>query len=125
MEECYIPLNNKNINGEVAIHTKVLEVVSSIATMQVEGIAKMHNKLTRSITDVFTRSTHGKGVEIDTAGEKTSVDVYIDVYHGYSLHHIAKEVQNKVQDAITSMTEMKNIKVNVHVVAVVFQNKEE
>ena len=53
------------------------------------------------------------------------IDVFLNVYFGYSVNDVAFKVQENIKRSVESMTEYKVDSVNVHVVGVVFDSEQE
>jgi len=121
MEVKYIQLDmdNKHKYGDINVNLQVLEVIASKTAMEVDGVASMHDKITKVVTDAFNRN-HRSGVNAEIIKNGIIIDLYIDVKYGESIHKIGKIIQESVKQSIFNMTLLDVSKVYVHVVNINF-----
>jgi|SRR5690554_4217104 len=121
MEVKYIQLdiNNQPKLGDINVNLKVLEVIASKSALEVEGVASMHDKITKVVTDAFNRN-HRSGVNAEIIKNGIVIDIYVDVKYGESIHKVGKKVQENVKHAIYNMTLLEVSRVYVHVVNINF-----
>ena len=55
------------------------------------------------------------GVKVEVGEKECSIDTFIIVKHGYPISEVAKKVQESVLEAVSSLTALKVIEVNVFV----------
>ncbi|MDF2699318.1 MAG: hypothetical protein K0Q49_874 [Haloplasmataceae bacterium] len=116
MEVKYIQLdiNNKHKYGDINVNLQVLEVIASKATLEVDGVASMHEKITKVVTDAFNRN-HRSGVNAEIIKNGIVIDLYIDVKYGESIHKVCKKIQENVKQAVYNMTFLEISRIYVHV----------
>jgi uncharacterized alkaline shock family protein YloU len=121
MEVKYIQLDieNKHKYGDINVNLSVIEVIASKAAQEVSGVASMHDKITKVVTDAFNRN-HRNGVNAEIVKNGIIIDLYIDVKYGESIHKVGKLVQENVKQAIYNMTFLEVSRVYVHVVNINF-----
>ncbi|NLC94628.1 MAG: Asp23/Gls24 family envelope stress response protein [Bacilli bacterium] len=121
MEVKYIQLNinDQQLYGTINVNTKVLEVIAQNAAVEVEGVAKIHEKLPKVVTEAFNRNHRG-GVNVEIVKNGIVIDIYLDVKYGESIHKVAKKVQENVKQAIFNMTTLDVSRIYVHVVNINF-----
>lgn len=103
--------------GEIVISPRVLEVITGIAAMKVEGVHSLHNK---AMTDSFSKETLGRGVYLTTTEDGSAIaDLYVYLQYGISVPAVAIAIQQAVKSAIYDMAEVVLTEVNVHVVGIV------
>lgn len=103
--------------GEIVISPRVLEVITGIAAMKVEGVHSLHNK---AMTDSFSKETLGRGVYLTTTEDgSATADLYVYLQYGISVPAVAIAIQQAVKSAIYDMAEVVLTEVNVHVVGIV------
>lgn len=121
MDTKYIQLNVDNPNkiGDINVNLQVLEVIASKACLEVSGVAAMHDKITKVVTDAFNRN-HRSGANAEIVKNGIVLDLYIDVKYGESIHKVGKQVQESVRSAIYNMTYLDIAKIYVHVVNINF-----
>ena len=74
------------------------------------------------INDIAGRlgvKNHSKGVKVDIADNQATVDIAVNMKFGYSIPKVSAKVQEKVAQAINSMTGLKVTKVNVRIAGIV------
>ncbi len=109
---------NKNIN----ISNDVISTIVSVAIMETEGVAGVVTTVKEGVNKILKKKASiPTGIEIeftDEHNEKINITASISIKFDYELTEVAKEVQNKIKNAIETMTSLKADKVTVHVVSV-------
>ncbi|MCT6857709.1 MAG: Asp23/Gls24 family envelope stress response protein [Apilactobacillus sp.] len=105
--------------GDIQISPNVLEVIASIASVQVKGVKRMRGSLATSVNELFGRKEMGKGIRLNFKDEKLIVDVYVYLNYGVSVPKVALEIQEQVKQQLLFMTELDLGEVNVHVEGIV------
>jgi len=114
--------------GAIRIADEVVSTVAGLAAKDVEGVATMSGGWGSELVEKLGKKSFGKGIKVDVNDDQTSIDIYIVVEFGYSIPKVAESVQKEVKMAVETMTGLKVVTVNVHVVAVSMkknENKEE
>lgn len=122
MEETYQFQESSEL-GRVEIAPEVLEVISSLAASEVEGVSYLNGGFVGGIVEKFGRKTINKGVKVELGEDHIAIDVSIVVQYGIHIPDVASEVQQCVQRAIHDMTRINVLEVNVHVVGVDMKNR--
>ena len=105
-------------SGKITCNKNILLSIISLATKEISGVASLSNKFKNPISKLFTKkSFDGVRAEFNNEGQLI-VDVYINVFNGYSIPEVSYRVQENIKNNIASMVDMKASKVNVHVVDV-------
>lgn len=117
MEENKKETNNINEfeNGEVNISDEVIEIISTIATQEVEGVEKLSGSITDGITEFFGRKNLKKGVAVELEEEEIVVNLNVIVKFGVKIPDVAWHIQESVKESIEAMTDLKVREVNIHV----------
>lgn len=101
--------------GAIRIHNKVVSSIASIATQEVEGVAKISSSLKSSILDLLGKKYHkGIKVEIDKNNE-LKIDVPVIVKYGFNLPEIANKIQDSIRKAIEKMTDLSIKEININI----------
>ena len=116
---------NENIKldegiGSVRIADEVVSIIAGMAATEVDGIAGMSGGLVGGIAEILGKKNLAKGVKVEVGGTESAVDLYIIVKFGVRIPDVALNVQEKVKNAIESMTGLSVVEVNVHVQGVGF-----
>ncbi len=107
-------------DGTVRISNEVLAIIAGIATMEIDGVARMAGSLMENISERLGREDLGRGIKVETKQDSVAVDVYISVRYGCRIPKVARRVQGNVKRAIQNMTNLDVSTVNVHVQEVQF-----
>jgi uncharacterized alkaline shock family protein YloU len=106
--------------GAVRIANDVVATIAGLAAADVEGIAGMSGGVAGGIAEMLGRKNLTKGVKVEVGDSDASVDIFCIVEYGISITAVASNVQNKVKNAVESMTGLAVNAVNVHVQGVTF-----
>lgn len=110
--------------GAVRIADEVVSIIAGMAATEVEGIAGMSGGLVGGIAEILGKKNLAKGVKVEVGETEAAVDLYIIVKFGVRIPDVALTVQEKVKNAIESMTGLSVVEVNVHVQGVGFPDTE-
>ncbi|VHB78640.1 Gls24 family general stress protein [Streptococcus pyogenes] len=90
--------------GEIVISPRVLEVITGIATTQVEGVHSLHNK---KMADSFNKASLGKGVYLQTEEDgSVAADIYVYLQYGVKVPTVSMAIQKTVKSAVYDMAEV-------------------
>ena len=106
--------------GKIKIAPRVLEIIASIAAVQVKGVNRMRGSFTNSVNELFGHRRSGKGIRLAfNQHHQLVVDIYVYVNYGYSVPQVALKIQDKVKQQLYFMSELSVEAVNVHVSGIV------
>ena len=109
--------------GEVRIAIDVIVVIAYTAAMETEGVAGMSAGVVDNITQVLGRKGASKGVKVELSEKETSIDLFLIVDYGARIPDVAWRVQERVKNAVESMTGLDVKAINIHVQSVSFDGK--
>ena len=114
------------MNGNITISNDVITTIVTTAAKEVEGVIGIQNSLETNFSKIFNKKKVMNGVEANVSEDGKSIDINCDicVEFGYELTPIGLKVQEKVKDAIETMTSYNVSKVNVKVANVKEVSKE-
>lgn len=104
--------------GQVQIAGDVVAVIAGIAASEVDGVYKLAGNLSNEIASRLGRKNPAKGVKVDIIPGEVRVDLGIIVYYEYKIKKVSEQVQEKVKQAIETMTGLNVTKVNIRVAGV-------
>ena len=107
--------------GQVKISNEVIAVIAGIAAMETDGVASMTGNSGRLQKDIISRlgmKVLSKGVRIAVEDCSVKVELSVILDYGCSIPEVTKAVQDRVKNAIESMTGLKVHSVNVQVMDV-------
>ncbi len=110
--------------GEVQIANEVVSSIAGISASEVEGVESMAGGFTTGIVGRFGAKNLSKGVKVVVTDDTAAVDLAINMKYGYSIPETCAQVQDKVTQAINSMTGLKVGKVNVRIAGVSLEEQE-
>ncbi|MBE3550839.1 MAG: Alkaline shock protein [Brockia lithotrophica] len=103
--------------GKIVIAPEVVATIAGIAAREVEGVTDLSGGFVGDITERFGRRRNlTKGVQVEVGQEEAAVDLSLVVEYGYALPQVAGQVQEAVRRAIETMTGLRVVEVNVHIV---------
>ncbi|MFN7251143.1 MAG: Asp23/Gls24 family envelope stress response protein [Anaerobacillus sp.] len=110
--------------GKVEISPEVIEVITSLAAAEVEGVATMRGNFATGVAEKLGRKSHGKGVKVDLGQDGISVDAYVIVKYGVSIPEVARKIQDNIHQTLKTMTAIDLSAVNIHVVGIQLESQQ-
>ncbi|MDY3909717.1 MAG: Asp23/Gls24 family envelope stress response protein [Eubacterium sp.] len=111
-------LDKKSGIGEVQIANEVVSSIAGISAGEVEGVDSMAGGITNELAGKFGVKNLSKGVKVEVVDDTATVDLAINMKYGYSIPDTCVQVQEKVAQAINSMTGLTVKQVNVRIAGV-------
>lgn len=111
-------LHETGIFGEVQIADEVVAIISGLAALEVEGVAKMSGNVPNELVSKLGMKNLSKGVKVEVSPESVMIDLALEMKYGYSIPKVSEQVQERVKSAIESMTGLCVERVNVRIVGV-------
>ncbi len=103
--------------GDITINDNVIALYASIALTQVEGVVTLSGK--SSFSDYVGAKSKdaekGINVSIDKATNLCTINVEVNIYYGYNLYDVARQIQRQVKNAVENYTGVTVERVNVTV----------
>ena len=109
-------------NGRVMISEDVISTIALQALTDIEGFVGLSSKPGADTVDILGKKHWGKGLKV-TIGESDDLSVECNalISYGSSVVNVAKAIQDAVIGAISSMTGVTAVTVNVNVCGIVRQ----
>ncbi|MFD2925928.1 Asp23/Gls24 family envelope stress response protein [Halobacillus naozhouensis] len=111
--------------GNVEIAPEVIEVIAGIAVSEVAGVASMRGNFASGVVERLGKKNHGKGVKVELAEDGILIDAYVVMDYGISIPDTAKKIQDNTSQALKNMTALEIKEMNVHIVGIQMEGKEE
>lgn len=105
--------------GEVVIADEVVAIITGIAATEVEGVDSMDGGWSGKLISRLGYRDLTKGVRIQIEDGHVSVDLSLNIKYNYSIPEVSRNVQDKVSQAIESMTGLNVLDVNIRITSVV------
>ena len=105
--------------SNIQISNDVISTIASVAAMEVEGVHSLTSSISSNIKDIIYKKGATKGVSVDI-DEENNVNITINmvIKYNYKIQDVAHSVQSQVIRAVSDMTNLEIISVNVNVVGV-------
>ena len=110
--------NNLDFKGDIKISDSVVASIAGLAASEIEGVDSLSGNLTNEIVAKFGIKNNSKGVKLEINQGSVIADIYVNVIYGFSIPDVSAKVQEKVKQAIESMTGLNVVGVNVRVVGI-------
>lgn len=104
-------MNNKFENGTVKISNDIFYMITSIATLEVDGVKNIIG-VNADETKINAKNSK-KGIEISFHKNGVNISVKISVTYGNKLDEISEKVQENIKNKIEAMTGIKVLGVNI------------
>lgn len=104
--------------GQVQIADEVVAVIAGLAATEVDGVAKMSGNITNEIVSILGMKKLSKGVKVVISGEEVEVSLNLVLKYGVSIPKTSEEVQDKVKNAIETMTGLHVSEVNIRIAGI-------
>lgn len=110
--------------GNVKIADDVIATIAAVAAESIDGVVELQSTLKASVTDMLGVKNLAKGVKVSAGENEAIIDLFLTVEYGKNIVSVSKEVQEKVKEAIETMTSLNVIEVNIHVSGIAMVDKE-
>lgn len=111
-------------NKNVKISDDVVQIIAGIAAGEVDGVQAMGNSITGGIAELLGgKKPVSRGVKVDVQEDTVTIDVHVIVRYGVRIPDVAWKIQEKVKDAVETMTGLEVLKVNIHIDGISFEKE--
>lgn len=113
--------NNKSEGSpenKIKIAAEVIATIAGISASEIEGVSSMSGGIADGIASILGKKNMGKGVKVDLNEKDVTIDLSIIVQYGCKIHNVARNVQETVRAAISDMTDLNVLEVNINVLGV-------
>ena len=117
-------LYEKTENGKVYCGKNIMLSIINLAAKEISGVSSLCSNFGSRFKKFFS-SNYFEGVKVSYNKHKNLViDLYLNVYFGYSVADVAYRVQENVKNGISNMISAKIESINIHVMGVDFTREE-
>lgn len=105
-------------DDKIRISEDVIATIAGIAASETENLASMSGGIVDGIAGILGRKSMGKGIKVEVKDNQVTIDLSILMQYGCKIHEVARDMQNRVRDAVESMTGMQVTAVSINVLGV-------
>ena len=109
--------------GEVQIANEVVASIAGISAAEIEGVEAMAGGFANELAGKFGAKNLSKGVKVEVQDDSALVDLAIVMKYGYNIPKTCAQVQERVAQAINSMTGLTVQQVNVRIAGVTLEQE--
>jgi len=109
---------NKGVTNEIGairITDEVVAIIAGMAAIEVPGVVSMSGGIAGGLSEMLGRKNLSRGVKVELSEKQATIDLYIIVEYGYRIPEVAWNIQEKVKQAVETMTGLEVLEVNIHI----------
>lgn len=110
--------------GNIRISDDVVKTIAAKAASDVEGVYKLAGGVADEVSKMLGKKRPTNGVKVEVGEKECSIEVFIVVEYGYPISDVAREVQKAVLKAVSELSGLKVVEVNVYVQNVKIRTQE-
>lgn len=118
MDRQIYKIHEKDEIGEVHIADEVIAIIAGMAATEVDGVAGMVGKFTGDLVELLGKKNLAKGVAVEVGEGTVSLELAIIVTFGCSIVEVTRNIQEKVKNAVETMTGLEVEEINIRVAGV-------
>lgn len=111
-------LENGGGFGSVKIANDVVAMIAGLAATEVSGVSAMAGNITNELMGKVGMKKQMKGVKVDILDKTVSVELAVNLEYGFNIPTTCSKVQEKVKNAIETMTGLEVADVNIRIVGI-------
>lgn len=101
--------------GNIKISDEAIASIAAIASKEIDGVVDLDGGSAAAFAEAIGIVNSTKGIKVELLNENVSLDINIIVDFGKEVSDVAAEVQDKVREAIETMTGLNVNKINVNI----------
>ena len=117
-----LTIQDEGGNGFIRISDDVVADIAALAVTEVDGVAHLSGGVSDEMISKISRKKLSKGIRVIFDEEGFRVDVSAVVKFGYNIVEVSTSIQEKVKQALQTMTGLMPAVVNVRVSGVDFSS---
>ena len=111
--------------GNIRIADDVVKTIAAKAVTDVEGVYKLAGGVVDEVSKMLGKKRPTNGVKVEVGEVECSIEVYLVIKYGYKIPEVAEEVQKAILEAVSNLSGLKVVEVNVYVQNVKIEEVEE
>ena len=124
-QEAITPEETVEDGGKIVFANDVIATIAALAAADVEGVAGMSGTISEGISELFGKKNLTKGVRVEVTDSQVKVVACVNIYYGFKIQEVCKNLQKAIKDAIETMTGLPVVSVDAYVQSVVFEKPKE
>ena len=106
-------VETKDVNGQIQISDEVIAIIAGTAAVETEGVSLLSSAAVNTVKGFFGKKNQSRGVKVTVEESNALVEVEITVKFVINIKNACEEVQQKVKNAVETMTGLTVTGVNV------------
>ena len=106
-------VETKDVNGQIQISDEVIAIIAGTAAVETEGVSLLSSAAVNTVKGFFGKKNQSRGVKVTVEESNALGEVEISVKFGINIKNACEEVQQKVKNAVETMTGLTVTGVNV------------
>lgn len=111
-------------SGTVRISDDVVATLAGLAALETPGIAAMSGGISEGWAKRLSGKNVQRGVTVEVGEKEAAIDLRVIVHYGVAIHDVCWQLQERVKEAVQTMTGLNVVEVNVKVEGVQFHEEE-
>ena len=111
-------LENGEEFGTVKIANDVVSMIAGLAATEIDGVSGIVGHTANELMSKVGMKKQIKGVKVDIIEKTVSVEIAVYLNYGFNIPTTCKKVQEKVKNAIETMTGLEVADVNIRIVGI-------
>ena len=124
MNGCEDMIEEKEANGQIQISDEVISIIAGTAAAETEGVSLPSSAPVSSVKGFFGKKNQSKGVKVTVEENTALIEIEVVVKFGINIKNACEEVQQKVKNAVETMTGLTVSGVNINVTAIMVEKEQ-
>lgn len=117
-------IEEKEANGQIQISDEVISIIAGTAAAETEGVSLPSSAPVSSVKGFFGKKNQSKGVKVTVEENTALIEIEVVVKFGINIKNACEEVQQKVKNAVETMTGLTVSDVNINVTAIMVEKEQ-
>lgn len=117
-------IEEKEANGQIQISDEVISIIAGTAAAETEGVSLPSSAPVSSVKGFFGKKSQSKGVKVTVEENTALIEIEVVVKFGINIKNACEEVQQKVKNAVETMTGLTVSGVNINVTAIMVEKEQ-
>ena len=117
-------IEEKEANGQIQISDEVISIIAGTAAAETEGVSLPSSAPVSSVKGFFGKKNQSKGVKVTVEENTALIEIEVVVKFGINIKNACEEVQQKVKNAVETMTGLTVSEVNINVTAIMVEKEQ-